>query len=273
VIAVAPAVAEELIFRGLIGRGLIGRWGVVWGVLTTSVLFGAMHVNPAQGVAVIPLGMAMHFAYLTTRSFWAPMLLHLLNNAFAAVMLKYGDEFQIARALDNTAGAPLPLLAVSAAMLVPIGLMLWQTRVRLTLADGELLSEAWHASEHPSDGNVVRVSQPPRLLLIACGIGNCLGFLFVLWKLATGAYRPAARRGSPGRMPPGERRGVSPPVLPSTAPPPDTSRNSRCQAPAWRRIFRSSRFAPLVDRHAPLPARRHHEYQPEAPANACRRGS
>jgi len=39
-------------------------------MLITSVLFGIMHVNPAQAIGVMPLGLAMHFVYLTTRSFW-----------------------------------------------------------------------------------------------------------------------------------------------------------------------------------------------------------
>src|SRR5579872_519937 len=56
VIGLQPAVAEELVFRGLIGRGLVARWGLIPGMLVTSILFGVMHLHPVQAIAVIPLG-------------------------------------------------------------------------------------------------------------------------------------------------------------------------------------------------------------------------
>ena len=63
-IAVAPAICEELIFRGLIGRGLIARQGLFRGVVITSLLFAAVHMHPAHAFGVIPLGIAMHVIYL-----------------------------------------------------------------------------------------------------------------------------------------------------------------------------------------------------------------
>lgn len=186
-IAIAPALGEELICRGLIGRGLIARYGVIPGVLVTSVLFGIMHINPAQAVAVIPLGIAMHFVYLTTRSFWAPVLLHLLNNAFAAVVLKYGEQWQLARLLDEDQAAPWHLMIVSAAMVTALGLLLWQTRVQLARRDGSIVPLSTSSDSTPDgDGSGTPVSQSPRLLLLACGAFNSLGFAIVLWQLATG---------------------------------------------------------------------------------------
>lgn len=130
VLAVLPALGEELLFRGLIGRGLVDRLGVRWGVLVTSVLFGAMHLNPGQALAVIPLGVAMHFLYLVTRSFWAPVLLHFLNNGFAAVMLKlYDGSPEAELAAEKQAVSP-PLLIASGVLVVGIAYALWRTRVR-----------------------------------------------------------------------------------------------------------------------------------------------
>lgn len=184
-LAIAPAIGEELIFRGLIGRGLISRWGVVRGVLVTSVLFGLVHLHPAQAIAVIPLGAAMHFAYLMTRSFWAPVLLHLLNNSFAAIMLKYGEQLPIARLLDDGQAAPLHLMTVSAAMVTAIGLLLWQTRVQLVSRDGTVCDGSFPGPDaQGGDSHAVPVRQSPRPLLLACGAFNSLGFVAVLWRLA-----------------------------------------------------------------------------------------
>ena len=184
-IAIGPALGEELIFRGLIGRGLIARWGVVRGVLITSLLFGITHINPAQAIGVIPLGIAMHFAYLTTRSLWAPITLHLLNNALAVSVLKIGDGSPVARFVDDGRMLPLHLLVASAAMVTGIGLLLWQTRVQFALRDGSVWDPGYSTSElPPPDLAALAVRQSPRPLLVACGTFNSLGFVAVLWRLS-----------------------------------------------------------------------------------------
>lgn len=183
-IALAPALGEELIFRGLIGRGLIARWGVFAGMVITSALFGLLHVNPAQALAVIPLGFAMHFAYLTTRSFWSPVLLHLLNNSFAVLLLKYGDNWQLAQLLDGDRSAPLQLMTVSAAMLMALGLLLWQTRVRFTGPDGTPMPDPWIGQGACPESAPLAVSPPPQPWLLAYGAFNLLGFVGVIWQLA-----------------------------------------------------------------------------------------
>ncbi|MSR59004.1 MAG: CPBP family intramembrane metalloprotease [Planctomycetaceae bacterium] len=133
VLAILPALGEELLFRGLIGHGLIDRMGVGWGVLVTSVLFGLLHFNPGQALAVMPLGVAMHFAYLVTRSFWAPVLLHFLNNALAAVMLKLPEELTKEAMLEGQKPTSVPILVGSAVLVAGIGYALWRTRVRSAL--------------------------------------------------------------------------------------------------------------------------------------------
>ena len=79
-IALGPAVGEELVFRGLIGQGLVRRWGLPGGVAATAALFALAHISPAHAIATLPLGVFLHWVYLQTRSLWAPILLHFLNN-------------------------------------------------------------------------------------------------------------------------------------------------------------------------------------------------
>ena len=88
ILAVMPALGEELVFRGVIGRGLIARKGIIAGVLWTSLLFSVVHVNPVQAVGVFFVGVMCHVSYLATRSLAAPMLLHFLNNALPVFALK-----------------------------------------------------------------------------------------------------------------------------------------------------------------------------------------
>ena len=88
-IALGPAVGEELVFRGLIGQGLIQRWGRLRGVCTTAALFALAHVSPAHAIATLPLGLFLHWVYLQTRSLWAPILLHFLNNLLVITLAHF----------------------------------------------------------------------------------------------------------------------------------------------------------------------------------------
>ncbi|GIT28142.1 MAG: hypothetical protein Ct9H300mP1_01880 [Planctomycetaceae bacterium] len=88
VLAVLPAVGEELVFRGVIGRGLVARGGIVHGIFLTSLLFAMAHINPAHAMSVFPLGVLLHVVHLATRSILAPILLHFLINGWAAVLTK-----------------------------------------------------------------------------------------------------------------------------------------------------------------------------------------
>lgn len=114
VIAVAPAIGEEIIFRGVLSRGLIARYGIGVGVAITSVLFAAVHLHPAHAAAVLPLGIYIHVCYLSSRSFTAPVLVHFLNNAIAAVMLTVAP--MIAEGQKKLGDAPdeksVPVLAM-----------------------------------------------------------------------------------------------------------------------------------------------------------------
>jgi membrane protease YdiL (CAAX protease family) len=189
IIGAGPAVGEELLFRGLIGRGLVARYGVVLGIAVTSVLFGVMHLNPAQGTGAIMLGIAMHFVYVTTRSFWAPMTLHFLNNTFSVILVKLGGRFGVKEfAADYSDSLPGALLFASTCLVATIGLLLWQTRVRYVTSDGTAWDPGYPTAEvPPAEVGARPVSQPPKQGLVVATAFCALGFAAAVWKMvATG---------------------------------------------------------------------------------------
>lgn len=129
VIAVLPAIGEELIFRGAVGRVLIANLGLTGGVLLTSFLFGWLHIHPVHALAVIPLGLAIHLVYLWSRSFWLPMLLHFLNNSWVLVTAQGPaiDPVRQGASMQWTDGL---LMGVSVIAVIALGLSFWQSRVR-----------------------------------------------------------------------------------------------------------------------------------------------
>ncbi|MDP3068820.1 MAG: glutamate-5-semialdehyde dehydrogenase [Opitutaceae bacterium] len=79
-IVIAP-VTEEIVFRGLILRGLLARWRPWPAIVLSSVLFGVMHLNPAQLPVALLIGGLLGWIYVRTRSLGLCIAGHALNNA------------------------------------------------------------------------------------------------------------------------------------------------------------------------------------------------
>jgi uncharacterized protein len=153
VLAVLPAIGEEIVFRGVVGRGLTARWGLVAGVLLTSLLFAVVHLDPVHAVGVFPLGITIHLVYLATRSFWAPVLYHFLNNAMAATGIwaaRLAEDPAVAVAADAPEMPPLVYVA-AALCVVSILLLMWRTRVEYLLDDGTLWTPGYDTAEAPPE--------------------------------------------------------------------------------------------------------------------------
>jgi membrane protease YdiL (CAAX protease family) len=184
VVALLPALGEELLFRGLIGSGLVARWGVVRGIVLTSVLFGVAHLNPGQAIAVIPIGVALHYVYVTTRSLWLPVLMHVCNNALSLAALKSGGTFAMPLFEGHAAGPPARVLILAAALVTAVCLLFWQTRVRYVLRDGTVWNPGYDATGCPPPALAARaIGQSPERLLILNGVNCSLAFAAVLWPI------------------------------------------------------------------------------------------
>ncbi len=84
-IAILPAISEEALFRGAIGLYVEREAGVVVSFVTTSILFGAIHLSPYQGVQAALLGLVLH-AIARREGLSVAILAHATNNfAFAWV--------------------------------------------------------------------------------------------------------------------------------------------------------------------------------------------
>lgn len=95
VVALVPAVIEELLFRGLIQRNLEIAAGPWRGALVTAVIFGAFHFNPFEIVPLVALGAYFGFIVYRSENITLAMSAHFFNNfiACAAVYLHLDDNF------------------------------------------------------------------------------------------------------------------------------------------------------------------------------------
>lgn len=92
--SLAPAFAEELLFRGVIYTNL-RPYGRVLAILVSSVAFGLMHQNVGQFFYTTIAGIVMALAYEATGSIWTSVFIHMFNNLFAvfqtAVLYRYDN--------------------------------------------------------------------------------------------------------------------------------------------------------------------------------------
>lgn len=181
-VAVLPAISEELVFRGVIGRGLIARWGILPGVILTSIMFGLVHVHPAHVVALMPLAFLLHLTYLATRSILAPMLLHFLNNSLAVVLLKASLTVP---ALEEASEPAMPwyVLLISGGIVGLVAWTLWRSRVDYRTEDGQEWSPGYASVEMPpeSTGAVLTAAKcPVGLRRGAIGLAGAYSLVFVV---------------------------------------------------------------------------------------------
>lgn len=87
--ALVPALVEESLFRGLVFRAF-ERYGAVVTITITSLLFGALHLNPSQAAGTVVLGVAFGLARWQTRSVTPSLLSHALYNAAVIISERYG---------------------------------------------------------------------------------------------------------------------------------------------------------------------------------------
>lgn len=85
VVALAPALCEEAVFRGWLLSSFRGRSTAVVAVVVTSIFFGIFHMSIYRFLGTASLGLLMGYMVWHTRSIWPSVLFHFLNNAMSVL--------------------------------------------------------------------------------------------------------------------------------------------------------------------------------------------
>ena len=81
VMAVLPAICEEVFFRGVVLTNIVKRTGKIHlAVWLSAILFSAVHVEILGFFPRILLGAVLGYSFVFTKSLWVPIILHFLNN-------------------------------------------------------------------------------------------------------------------------------------------------------------------------------------------------
>lgn len=82
IIALLPALGEELVFRGILQQQLMRRMSSPWAAMALSAaVFSAVHLQFEGFLSRWLLGMVLGWLFWRSRNLWVPVAAHFVNNA------------------------------------------------------------------------------------------------------------------------------------------------------------------------------------------------
>jgi len=115
-IAILPALGEELMFRGVIQR-IFTDWtkNYHWGIWISAFLFSAMHMQFYGLLPRMALGAMFGYLLVWTGSMWVPILAHFVNNTMGVLGYFFINKGVISKDVEDwgTGSEQLPLVIFS----------------------------------------------------------------------------------------------------------------------------------------------------------------
>lgn len=91
-VGLLPPLLEEFALRAVVMQPA-RKYGDLYAILTTALVFGLMHGNAAQIPFAFIVGAAIGFAVVSTGSIWVGVLIHMINNLYS-LFLSYLVELR-----------------------------------------------------------------------------------------------------------------------------------------------------------------------------------
>lgn len=136
-IALVPAVSEELFFRGLLQR-YFAQWTknkhiAIWLI---AFIFSAVHIQFYGFVPRMLLGAYFGYLLVWSGSIWLPVIAHFVNNAATIVLyFLYQNQYINLNPEEFGTHGTFFVACINAVLLV---LMIWWTNSRLNIQDSKL---------------------------------------------------------------------------------------------------------------------------------------
>lgn len=117
VIAVIPAIGEEVLFRGVLqrnfsywtGNGHVGIW-------LAAVLFSAIHIQFLGFFPRMLLGALFGYLYAWSGNLWVPIGAHFVNNGFTVLMVYLHERKMTTVDIEGSESVPVLLAMLSLAL-------------------------------------------------------------------------------------------------------------------------------------------------------------
>ncbi len=127
-IGVAPAVTEEIFFRGLLQPLLTETWGRAPAIATTAAAFGMFHLDRAQGTVAFFAGLLLGWMVERLGSVRPAIAAHAINNAIFVAVAAVAPEWASAQRMQPWALACGAVVCVGAIAALGSGAAIRTTR-------------------------------------------------------------------------------------------------------------------------------------------------
>lgn len=94
VIALAPAVCEEMLFRGMILQSMKAKYRIPTAIGITALLFGVYHMSLVKLIPTALLGLVLCYMACRADSIYPAMLMHFLNNAYSVLISGESEKIE-----------------------------------------------------------------------------------------------------------------------------------------------------------------------------------
>lgn len=119
VIAILPAVGEELIFRGILQNKFhVYLKNIHLAIWLSALLFSAFHIQFFGFIPRLFLGGLFGYMYAWSRNLWFPIIGHFINNGFTIIMLYLYQTGSININIEEEEAYPFSVIAIFALIFV-----------------------------------------------------------------------------------------------------------------------------------------------------------
>ncbi len=105
IVLLAPLL-EELLFRGVVLHGFLKNYKPSHAIVSSALVFAIIHGNLAQGLGAFFIGLVIGWIYWKTNSIIPGIIIHFVNNGFAASAIFFIDEKDIMKNLSEYFAEP-----------------------------------------------------------------------------------------------------------------------------------------------------------------------
>jgi uncharacterized protein len=118
-IAILPAMGEELVFRGIIQKHLVEWTGSKHlGIIIAALTFAAIHLQFYGFLPRFLLGLGFGYIYVWTGNLWLPILAHFINNIISVLVEFMARKGWISAGADEFGKTGNPFLILAGFLLV-----------------------------------------------------------------------------------------------------------------------------------------------------------
>lgn len=132
-IAVVPAIGEELFFRGIIQKLLQEKWKIHVAVWVAAIIFSTFHFQFFGFIPRMLIGALLGYMFVWTQNLWVPIIAHFINNAIAVVFYYFKGQNTVLLDVDNIGKSDTLYMGLISIVVVAILIYLFRRHTKKAL--------------------------------------------------------------------------------------------------------------------------------------------